>query len=173
MKKFVFVLGGARSGKSSFAMKLAGSSGRKGKRVYIATASALDGEMAERIEEHKRSRGRGWTTVEEPLHIEKRIRENMGSGVILIDCITLWLTNIIGEGCGDREVLKDAEGLASACSECGTSVIAVSNEVGLGLVPENPLGRRFRDLAGRTNRLFAGAADEVFLITAGIPLKIK
>jgi adenosylcobinamide kinase/adenosylcobinamide-phosphate guanylyltransferase len=172
-KRFVFVIGGARSGKSSFAMKLAESSYRNAKRVYIATAKALDSEMAERIDEHKTRRGKGWTTVEEPLQIEKRIRESSGCGVIVIDCLTLWLTNLLCEGGNDREVLKEAERVASACSECGSGVIAVSNEVGLGIVPENPLGRRFRDLAGQTNQFFAEAADEVFLVTAGIPLKIK
>jgi adenosylcobinamide kinase/adenosylcobinamide-phosphate guanylyltransferase len=150
-----------------------GAARAKGKRVYIATARALDSEMEERIEEHKKIRSKGWTTVEEPLEIEKRIRESEGCGVILIDCLTLWLANLVGEGRKDRGVLKEVEKVASACGECASGVIAVSNEVGLGLVPENPLGRRFRDLAGRTNQFFAGAADEVFLVTAGMPLKIK
>jgi adenosylcobinamide kinase/adenosylcobinamide-phosphate guanylyltransferase len=168
-KRFVLILGGARSGKSSFTLKLAESSYRNAKLVYIATARALDSEMAERIAEHERRRGNRWTTVEEPLYIEKRIRESAGCGIIVIDCLTLWLTNLIGEGRKDREILKEAERVASACTDCGTGVIAVSNEVGLGIVPENPLGRRFRDLAGRTNQFFAEAADEVFLVTAGMP----
>ena len=172
-KNFVFVIGGARSGKSSFALELAGSSTPAGKRAYIATAEALDSEMAERIEEHKRTRGEGWITIEEPLEVEKAITGDLGFAVILIDCLTLWLTNLIGEGYEDGEVMKGVEGLASACAKSGALVIAVSNEVGLGLVPENPLARRFRDLAGRANQFFSAKADEVYLVTAGIPLKIK
>lgn len=173
IKNFVFVLGGARSGKSSFALKLASSCGCEGTRAYIATAEALDSEMVERIEEHRKTRGKEWITIEEPLQVEKRITGGRGFSVILIDCLTLWLTNLVGGGRSDGEILKETEELASACKDCGAFVIAVSNEVGLGLVPENPMGRRFRDLAGRANQLFADKADEVYLVTSGIPLKIK
>lgn len=172
-KNFVFVVGGARSGKSFFALKLAGSSTPTGKRAYIATAEALDSEMAERIEEHKKTRGEGWITIEAPLEVEKAVTGDRGFAVILIDCLTLWLSNLMGEGYEDGEVLKGAESLASACAKSGALVIAVSNEVGLGLVPENPMARRFRDLAGRANQFFSDKADEVYLVTAGIPLKIK
>jgi adenosylcobinamide kinase/adenosylcobinamide-phosphate guanylyltransferase len=182
-KRFVFVLGGVRSGKSGFALAFAESAAKAGKRTYIATAEARDEEMARRIEEHKRARGGGWFTVEEPLHLEKSIRENAGSGVILIDCMTLWLTNIMavgadgaggpGRGCEDSEVLKEVEKVSRACSECPGTVIAVSNEVGLGVVPATPLARRFRDLSGRMNQTFGAGADEVFLVSAGIPLKLK
>jgi adenosyl cobinamide kinase/adenosyl cobinamide phosphate guanylyltransferase len=96
IKNFVFVLGGARSGKSSFAMKLVGSCGCEGTRAYIATAEALDSEMAERIEEHRKTRGTEWITIEEPLQVEKRITGGRGFSVILIDCLTLWLTNLVG-----------------------------------------------------------------------------
>ncbi len=170
-KKFVFVLGGARSGKSGFALKLA--EGLPGPRACIATAEALDSEMEERINNHKKDRGADWTTVEEPKDIEGKVDGLKDCGVILIDCLTLWLTNLIEAGLSDAVIKEAAEKLAASCKRTGASVIAVSNELGLGIVPENPLSRRFRDLSGTINQLIANAAQEVFFVAAGIALKMK
>lgn len=170
-KKLVLVIGGARSGKSSFALSLADLA--PGPRLYLATATALDGEMEERIRNHKKERGDGWDTMEEPRDVAGKMKGASGYGVILLDCLTLWLTNMIMAGMDDAAVKGEVEGLALACKKTAAGVIAVSNEVGLGIVPDNPLARRFRDLSGLANRIMAKAADEVFFIAAGLPLKMK
>lgn len=173
--RFIFIVGGARSGKSSFALKLAESI--KGKRLYIATAETLDEEMKERIKKHKKDRGNNWNTIEEPIKIADVIKKNKKYGVILLDCLTLWISNLIhkearvrGQGSG---VIKSITELISACKEPKASIIIVSNEVGLGIVPDNPLARQFRDIAGFANQKIADAADEVYFMVSGIPLKIK
>lgn len=168
--RFIFVIGGARSGKSAFALKLA--EGRTGPRRYIATALALDPEMAVRVARHKGERDQGWETVEEPREIASAL-SGLDGGVVLIDCLTLWVTNLMGAGLDDAAIEAEARTLFKAALECGSDVIAVSNEVGLGIVPDNPLARRFRDLAGTINRVAAEAATEVFFIAAGLPLKLK
>ncbi len=185
-KQVIFVIGGARSGKSSFALYEA--SGIKGKKAYIATAEALDEEMKERIENHKDQRGKDWDTFEEPLRIAEIIR---GRGelqcapakscigraegnyeVIVIDCLTLWLSNIMHRNLNvDNEIDKLIESLRSA--HHASRIYVVSNEVGMGIVPDNELARRFRDLAGVLNRKVAEISDAVYLTTAGIALKIK
>ena len=170
-KSFVFVVGGARSGKSSFAMKLAGSSGSP--RLYIATAEALDGEMEGRIRKHREERGGGWETLEEPREVSGRIEEAKGYAVVLIDCLTLWLTNLLMAGLDDGAVAKEVDRFISACALSPSKIVAVSNEVGLGLVPDNPLSRRFRDLSGTMNRMVAGAATQAYFVASGIPLKMK
>lgn len=169
--KFIFVVGGARSGKSSFALGLAGK--LSGQRAYIATARALDREMEERINAHKKDRGAVWETFEEPQDVTERIITLKGYGVILLDCLTLWLANLVEAGLDDNEIKTKAERLAFACRRTDGGVIAVSNELGMGIVPENRLARRFRDLAGSVNQLMAGAAGEVFFVAAGIPLRMK
>lgn len=163
------VLGGARSGKSAYALKLGES--LAGPRVYLATGQAGDAEMALRIDRHKEERGDGWKTVEEPKEVVPIIEKS--DGVVLIDCLTLWISNLLFAGLGDGEIIKMAESLALASSSTGARVIAVSNEVGLGIVPDNALARRFRDLSGATNRLMAERATEVWFVAAGIPLKMK
>ncbi len=169
--KITFVVGGARSGKSSFALKKAGA--MPGRKAYIATAEPLDEEMRDRIERHRRERGSDWETVEEPLGIAETIRAASGKyGVFLVDCLTLWLTNLL---CRDHNV-EDAvdDFLNSLLSASGSSrFFVVSNEVGMGIVPDNALSRRFRDLAGHLNQEMAKIAGEVYLVTAGIPLRIK
>ncbi len=173
--KLVFILGGARSGKSSFALKLAVSI--KGKRLYIATAEALDEEMAERIRKHKKERGNNWTTIEEPIKIADIIKKNKKYDVILIDCLTLWISNLMhkenrskGQGASGR---KNIETLIDTCANSKTNIIIVSNEVGLGIVPDNPLAREFRDIAGFANQKMAEAADEVYFTVSGIPMRMK
>ncbi|MDP2688568.1 MAG: bifunctional adenosylcobinamide kinase/adenosylcobinamide-phosphate guanylyltransferase [Deltaproteobacteria bacterium] len=170
MGKFVFVIGGARSGKSSFALKLAAS--LPAPRRYLATALSRDAEMEERIRRHKDERGDGWETMEEPRDIKGRL-EGLEGGVALIDCLTLWLTNLIEAGLTDEGVEAEAKGLLSAVNRSGPDVIAVSNEVGLGIVPANALARRFRDLSGMVNRMAAEAASEVYFLAAGLPMRMK
>lgn len=127
--------------------------------------------MAERIETHRKERGDGWTTLEEPRDVASKIRGQRG--VVLIDCLTLWITNLLGAGLEDAEILKEAEILANECGGAGAAVVAVSNEVGLGLVPENALARRFRDLSGHVNQVMAKASDEAWFVAAGIPIRLK
>jgi len=176
-----FVLGGARSGKSRFALEKA--SVCKGKKIYIATAQAIDDEMKERIEKHKEERSEEWATLEEPLNITTLISDiHRSYDVILLDCLTLWLSNLLLDG-EDIEVeiasLIDALRITPACAGAtadrhhASRIFIVSNEVGLGIVPDNALSRRFRDLSGYLNQKMAAIADEVYLITAGIPVKIK
>jgi adenosylcobinamide kinase/adenosylcobinamide-phosphate guanylyltransferase len=169
--KIIFVLGGAKSGKSSFA--LAKAEIFPGRKAYIATAEPLDDEMRERIQSHRDQRKKDWDTIEEPLQIAHMIRAGSGKySVLLIDCLTLWLTNLL---CRNRNV-EDAmdDFLDSLLFTSHSSLLfIVSNEVGMGIVPDNALARRFRDLAGRLNREVAAIADEVYLITAGIPIRMK
>lgn len=167
----VFVVGGARSGKSAHALELASS--RPGRKVYIATAQALDAEMAERIEAHRNERGPAWETVEEPLEVGAAVSRASSAGAVVIDCLTLWLTNLVGSGMDDSGVREKAAALAEICSSSASVVIAVSNEVGLGLVPDNPLARRFRDLSGRMNQEMASRAAEAWFVSSGIPLRLK
>ncbi|HTZ16999.1 MAG TPA: bifunctional adenosylcobinamide kinase/adenosylcobinamide-phosphate guanylyltransferase [Dissulfurispiraceae bacterium] len=163
------ILGGARSGKSSFALQH--SSGAEGRKAFIATAQALDEEMKDRIERHKLERSAEWTTFEEPLSLHQVI-SRIGSefDVILVDCLTLWLSNLMME---NRDIDAEIVSLISVASTCPSSLLFVSNEVGMGIVPENALARKFRDSAGTLNRRVAEIADEVYLVTAGIPMKIK
>jgi len=173
-QKLIFVTGGARSGKSAFALKEAGKVG--GRKAYIATAEALDEEMAKRIDIHKKLRGDDWDTYEEPLRITEVIKNIEGKyGAIVVDCLTLWLSNLIH---ADLDITQEIENLVEVFknSELRTpnsELFLVSNEVGAGIVPENKLAREFRDLAGIINQKVAGASDEVFMVVAGIPIKIK
>lgn len=176
--ELIFILGGARSGKSSFALKLAESI--KGKRLYIATAEALDMEMEERIKKHKKERANNWDAIEEPIKIADIIKKNKKYGVILLDCLTLWVSNLMhiearskGQGARGGRTLQKITDLISACKKAKASIIIVSNEVGLGIVPDNPLARQFRDIAGFANQKIADAAGEVYFMVSGIPLKIK
>jgi len=170
--KVTFITGGARSGKSAFAEKLALEIA--GKRAYLATAQALDAEMVARIEHHRQRRGTAWDTYEEPLAIAELLKKLSGRyGVVLLDCLTLWLSNVMARSDEDSIVMARGDELVSAIRVFSGSCIIVSNEVGLGIVPDNSLARRFRDLAGFVNQRVAQAADEAYLLTSGIPLKIK
>ncbi len=178
--KLAFVIGGARSGKSSFALKEAARV--KDRKVYIATAEAIDEEMKERIRKHKDERGSEWDTHEEPIKLSEVIAGLADRyKVILIDCLTIWLSNILlrtqveetEQELPEESIGKLIDGLSNLITINGLNIIIVSNEVGMGIVPDNALARRFRDLAGMLNQKIAEIADEVFLVTAGIPLKIK
>jgi len=168
------VLGGARSGKSTHAEKLVtgtlhGASPMPA--VYIATAEAGDVEMATRIVAHRARRGAGWTTIEEPLKLAEALQTAATHGQpVLVDCLTLWLSNLMHAG---EDVDEATDDLVRAMDECGAPVVFVSNELGLGIVPETPLGRSFRDAMGRMNMRIAEQADRVIFMAAGLPLVMK
>ncbi len=186
------VLGGARSGKSAYAESLLGGPGA----VYVATAEAIDDEMGERIARHRARRGEGWTTVEAPLDLgavlrthapgaapaepagprvvafrEQALREHApGTSGVLVDCLTVWLGNLMH---AERDIDREARTLLESLAAPKVPVVLVANEVGLGLVPDNPMARAFRDHAGALNQALAAQANRVVLVTAGIPLVLK
>jgi len=169
MRKSLLVLGGARSGKSAYAESRARA--LAGDKVYIATAEITDAEMAERIRHHQDRRGTGWQTIEAPLDLAAAFRKlDAPDRIVLIDCVTVWINNLMFH---DREVEPAIADFCAALAAAGGHVVVVSNEVGFGIVPENALARRFRDLAGRANQAIAAAADEVVLVVAGLPLTMK
>jgi len=172
MSRTIFITGGARSGKSCLAEKLAAGFGEP--LCYIATGEARDGEMAERIASHRQRRGAAWQTVEEPLRLLDAIGAANGRHrAILVDCITLWITNLLFHYEAVEPVLVEVKALAELIHDLNTPLILVSNEVGMGIVPENALARSFRDLAGQANQLLAEAADEVYVTFSGLPMKLK
>ena len=163
------VLGGARSGKSRFAENLITASGLE--RHYIATGRAWDDDMQARIDQHRADRGPAWTTHEEPLDLTERLAAIDAEGrAILVDCLTLWLTNLMMEG---RDIAVQSAALAAFLPQAKARLVVVSNEVGLGIVPDNALARSFRDAAGIMNQMIAAAADEVEFVVAGLPMKLK
>lgn len=170
----IFILGGRRSGKSAYALDLGERLGEE--RLFIATGAPIDDEMNERIERHRTERGDRWDTIEEPLRVSEVIEGAASYDVILLDCMTLWLSQVSyreDKAVGEVEILKEVERLANTCRKAPATVIAVSNELGMGIIPDNPVARRFSDLSGHMNRLMAEAADEVISTIAGIPVKIK
>lgn len=172
MARIIFITGGARSGKSRLAEQLAESFGSP--LCYIATGEARDSEMAERIAAHKARRGEKWQTFEEPRNLAEILMGATGKyRAVLVDCITLWISNLLLHYGTAEPVLDEVRTLVKTLAERKTPVIFVSNEVGMGIVPENALARTFRDLAGKANELLAAAADEVYVTFSGIPLKLK
>ena len=168
--KLVFITGGARSGKSTFALEK--TSRISGKKAYIATAEALDEEMRSRIEDHKRLRGDEWVTYEEPLKIADLVRDIRDKfSIILIDCLTLWLSNLMKAGLDIEAEIEHF--ISSLLTPHSSPVYIVSNEVGMGIVPDNELARQFRDMAGILNQKASAVSDEVYMVVAGVPLKIK
>ena len=163
------VLGGARSGKSAYAEALVRADGRA--RVYVATGAAGDDEMRARIDAHREQRGPDWRTIEEPTAVAAVIaQEASDKTVLLVDCLTLWLSNLIFV---ERDIEAETHGLTAALEAAAGPVVLVSNEVGLGLVPDTPLGRRFRDAQGRLNQAVAAAVPRVVFVAAGLPLTLK
>ena len=167
------ILGGARSGKTARALALAEQAYAQDGLVpiYIATAQAFDGEMEDRIARHRQERGTHWSTVEAPLDLCDAIREwTSPRHVLLIDCLTLWLSNVTF---AERDIAEESQQLVDALRAASGPVIVVSNEVGLSIVPENALARRFRDDQGRLNQTIAAAVDHVEFVAAGLPLVLK
>jgi adenosylcobinamide kinase/adenosylcobinamide-phosphate guanylyltransferase len=169
----MLVLGGAKSGKSSFAMDICNSMNRK--RVFLATAQALDQEMEERITRHQTERDSDWNTIEEPLKVAKKINSlDSKDTVILLDCLTLWLNNLYMEHGEDQEGINEAiENLARQLTDIQGAIVVVSNEVGMGIVPDNQLSRRYRDTAGFANQCIARLSGKVVAVVAGLPLVLK
>ncbi len=199
-KKFTLILGGARSGKSTFAQGLAAKLGKKV--LFVATAEPLDEEMASRVAEHKRRRPKNWRTLEIDTRVGKKLQSQIeDADVVLLDCITLLVSNILtkedgkplsspltledkledkGESesaeaiaGGEKQVMAEIEELLDCIDKHAGDFIVVSNEVGLGLVPDNKLGRVYRDLLGKANQLLAQHASEAYFMVSGIPMKIK
>ena len=167
--KSVLVLGGARSGKSSYAEKMAQSSGLQP--LYLATGRAFDGEMENRIAIHRDRRGSDWQTVEEPPDLGGALTLHVAvDRFVLVDCLTLWLTNLM---MAERDIAAETARLVAMLPNLAGPVVFVSNEVGFGIVPENRMAREFRDHAGFLHQAVAAVADEVYLIAAGLPLKMK
>ena len=173
MKETILVIGGCRSGKSRHALELAEKiSGSK--RIFVATCMPLDDEMKERIDRHKKERDKSWKTVEAPVQLPEAINEKSREGdVILVDCLTLWINNLLMETESTDIINAHIQKLIIALEEAKCSIILVSNEVGAGIVPENKLARQFRDYAGFVNQKVAECADRVIWMVAGIPVSIK
>lgn len=169
LPRLTLVIGGARSGKSRFAEGLV--TALPAPWVYVATGEARDAEMAERIAHHAARRGPGWVTREEPLALADLVGEARAEAhPILIDCLTLWLSNVM---MADRDIEAESARLVAALRTAAGPIVAVSNEVGLGIVPDNALARAFRDAQGRLNAAVAAEADRVVLMAAGLPLTLK
>jgi adenosylcobinamide kinase / adenosylcobinamide-phosphate guanylyltransferase len=169
--RILFVLGGAASGKSEYALQLASL---RGPRAFVATGQGLDEEMAERIARHQATRSAEWETVEEPLDVEAWFTKR-GSEyrVILFDCVTLWLSNLVGIGLTESVIVARVERLLAEMRRSGAKIIIVSNELGCGLVPAESSVRAFRDLSGRVNQCLAAGADEAYLVASGLPIRMK
>lgn len=174
MAEITLILGGAKSGKSTLALRLAEE--KPPRRVFLATARALDQEMEQRIQRHQAERGPGWRVIEEPEDLAGALGllNPEGDTVVLIDCLTLWFSNLLaGRGLDQEEIMTRVEDLAQAALACPVPVIMVSNEVGQGVVPENALARRFIDLAGTAHQRLARRAGRVFFVTAGLAQRLK
>jgi adenosylcobinamide kinase / adenosylcobinamide-phosphate guanylyltransferase len=169
--QIILVTGGARSGKSKYAELRSGELGSR--RLYVATAEAKDEEMAQRIAEHKKRRGDNWVTIEEPMTLSSALLAERGrTDCALVDCLTIWLSNLLLHR--DANFAEDrVEELVETLPHLDFHLVLVTNEVGLGIVPDNPLARQFRDLAGWANQQIATVANEVILMVAGVPMVVK
>jgi len=168
LPKFTFVLGGAASGKSSFAEKICFQSDKP--RTYIATAQAFDDEMRAKVSAHRSQRGAEWLTIEAPLDVSKALATRADGEIVLLDCATLWLTNTL---LAQKDASVASAELLAAISTCSAQIIVVSNEVGHGIVPDNSLARQFRNAQGRLNQLLSAQADLVVNVIAGLPQILK
>lgn len=169
--RIVLIGGGVRSGKSAFALSLARRLGTR--RAFIATAQALDEEMKERIANHARTRGTDFQTVEEPLALAERLLDLRDIDVVVIDCLTLWFSNLLLRDRSETRVLEQVHTLIGVLQRRAFHAVIVTNEVGMGVVPETSLGRAFRDVAGRAHQRLAGVADEIYLAILGLILRIR
>jgi adenosylcobinamide kinase/adenosylcobinamide-phosphate guanylyltransferase len=178
MAEIILITGGSRSGKSAFAQRAAET--LPGPRAYVATCPVIDPEMEERIRKHREARrGKGWKTIEENVDLAGVIRRAEGCRVLLVDCLTLWINNLLHEAeLGGKRFTEETAAelcreLIDACRTFPGTVIFVTNELGMGIIPDNETARRFRDIAGRCNQEIAAAADTVTLVVSGIPLELK
>lgn len=169
-RRIVLIGGGVRSGKSEFALVRARGFGPR--RAFVATAQAFDAEMRARIDAHKKERDSSFVTIEAPLDLEPVFRTQIDVDVIVVDCLTLWLSNLMMTDADDATIEASIDQLVRAAAEATPSLVFVTNEVGLGIVPENALARRFRDHAGRLHRRLATRADEVYLGAMGVMLRL-
>ena len=170
-RRIVLVGGGARSGKSTFALARARELGAR--RLFVATARRYDAEMSERIDRHRTERGAEFTTIEEPIALSEALAGAANYDVAVVDCLTLWLSNLLLDGAGADEVERRVVELAASLSRAPCHVVLVTNEVGMGLHPDTPLGRTFRDLAGRAHQQLSAVADEVHLAVLGLIVRLK
>lgn len=170
MTRHVLVLGGARSGKTAFAERLAMRAGSRP--AYLATAEALDGEMRDRVASHQASRAQKFATIEEPLALsDALLTASVNHDVILVDCLTLWITNML---VANEDVAKHVSELSATLVQLkAAKIVLVSNEVGLGIVPDNAMARTFRDLAGSAHQRLAEICDDVYFVAAGLPMTLK
>jgi adenosylcobinamide kinase/adenosylcobinamide-phosphate guanylyltransferase len=168
LPRVTLVLGGARSGKSTHAERLANQYSTQA--IYVATAQARDTEMADRIAQHRARRGDSWQTIEAPLDIVETLIQAPKGVSILVDCLTLWLSNLME---ADRNLAAEFKNLTDCLRTIAGPAILVANEVGLGIVPDNQLARRFRDQAGALNQAVASCADQVLFVAAGLPMRLK
>ena len=178
MGRIVLIVGGCRSGKSAYAQQVAES--LPPRRLYVATSPVTDEEMARRIETHQQARnGRGWETVEEQVDVAGVLCCSRLHNVLLVDCVTLWVNNLMDAArrqsrtLGEEEIADQCRELIEAARSCRGTVLVVSNEVGMGIVPDNPAARQYRDLVGRANQSLAAQADTVTLVSCGIPWHLK
>jgi adenosylcobinamide kinase / adenosylcobinamide-phosphate guanylyltransferase len=178
MGKIVLVTGGSRSGKSEYAQKAVEA--MPGSRAFIATCPVIDDEMQLRIRNHQDARhGRGWHTIEEPLRIEMAVRNAHGFACLVVDCLTLWINNLMyqadtaGKTISEADISVRCHDLLAACTLHPGTIVFVTNEVGMGIVPENPVSRLYRDLVGRCNQVVAGASHRVVLLISGQAIEIK
>jgi adenosylcobinamide kinase/adenosylcobinamide-phosphate guanylyltransferase len=170
-RRIVLIGGGARSGKSSFALVRARELGAR--RLFVATARRYDAEMSERIDRHRTERGADFTTLEEPIAVAEALAGAAGFDVAVVDCLTLWLSNLLLDGAGADAVERRVDDLAASLARAPCHVVLVTNEVGMGLHPDTPLGRTFRDLAGRAHQRLSAVADEVHLAVLGLLVRLK
>lgn len=164
------LVGGARAGKSSLAMRFATAAGNPV--TFVATAEALDEEMERRVARHRAERPEDWRTVEEPADLGAALR-SAGDDTVILDCLTLWVTNLVLAGLDDEEIERRATAVAAAAAAREPLTLAVTNEVGLGVIPGSELGRRFRDVLGRVNAIWASHAGDVLLVVAGRALRLE
>ena len=173
MKKTTFIIGGCRSGKSSHALELSNNIA-KNRKLFFATCVPLDSEMRKRVANHQKERASDWTTIEVPLNLSSAILKNSeNADVMLIDCLTLWTSNLLMEYNNEKKICDSVEKFINALTQITCPVFIVSNEVGMGIVPENRLARQFRDIAGFVNHKVAAYSDRVILMVAGIPVTAK